>query len=124
MTIINRFITGIVFFFSAIMLFSCNLEDFNLKKLTNKEDIIPDVFAPLAYGTFKVSDLVTAAIPDGFPIPAAGMRLDSITLSKTGTSFRSAAIDSVYLITHFTNNTPCDMEFDLSFIDISTGLRI
>lgn len=124
MTIIKHFIYGFVLLIAAIMMFSCNLEDFDLKKLTNKEDIIPEIFAPLAYGTFKVSDLVTATIPDGFQIPTGGIPLDSIKLFKTGTSFRNAAIDSVYLITNFTNDTPCDMEFDLSFIDMSTGLRL
>lgn len=115
---------GFALLIVAILLFSCNLEDFNLKKLTNKEDIIPKVYAPLAYGTFKVSDLVTSPPNDNSSIPAGpGLDLNSIILSKIGTSFRNAAIDSVYLITHFTNNTLCDMSFDFSFID-ATGLTI
>jgi len=125
MTIIRFSILGFVLLIAVVLLFSCNLEDFNLKKLTNKEDIIPDVYAPLAYGTFKVSDLVTSPGPgDNYQIPVAGIPLSPIILSKVGTSFRSAAIDSVYLITHYTNNTPCDMAFDLSFFDSLTGLTI
>ena len=124
MTIIRFSILGLALLIAAILLFSCNLEDFNLKKLTNKEDIIPDVYAPLAYGTFKVSDLVTSPGPgDNYQIPVSGVQLSPIILSKTGTSFRNAAIDSVYLITHYTNNTPCVMSFDFSFIN-STGLTI
>jgi hypothetical protein len=125
MTIIRFSILGFVLLVAAILLFSCNLEDFNLKKLTNKEDIIPDVFAPLAYGTFKVSDLTNPGPGDNFLIPAGGFPLNPpLLLNKTGTSFRSNAIDSVYLITHFTNDTPCDMSFDLSFFDSSKNLTI
>ena len=40
-----------------------------------------------------------------------------------GTSFSSAAVDSVYLITHFTNETLCEMEFELSFVTAS-GIQI
>jgi hypothetical protein len=125
MTIIRFSIKGFALLIAAILLFSCNLEDFNLKKLTNKEDIIPDVYAPLAYGKFKVSDLVTSPGPgDNYQIPVTGKLLNSIVLSKTGTSFRNAAIDTVYMITHFTNNTPCDMSFDFSFFDSTTNLTI
>ena len=124
MTLIKRFISGIVLFFVAIMLFSCNLEDFNLKKLANPDDIIPDVFAQLAYGTFKVKDLVTTPVPDNFPITSLGLPLDPVIVSKAGTSFRTSAVDSVYLITHFTNTTPVDIEFTLSFVDKSSGSQL
>ena len=125
MAVIRFSILGFALLIAAILLFSCNLEDFNLKKLTNKEDIIPKVYAPLAYGKFKVSDLVTSPPKDNSSIPAVlGLDLNPITLNKTGTSFRSAAIDTVFLITHFTNNTPCDMSFILSFYDSKTNFKI
>jgi len=121
MNIIRKFNSGAILFLAASILFSCNLEDFNLKKLTNGEDIIPDVFAPLAYGTFKVENLVTVPISDAFPIPTGGLTLDPVLLNKTGTTFSLAAIDSVYLFTHFTNNTPCTIAFEMSFIDKVSG---
>lgn len=127
MKIIKRFISGVVLISAAFMLFSCNLEDFNLKKLADPTYIAPDLFAPLAYGTFKVEDLVTANIPpDSYPIPSVppGFALDPFSMDKTGTSFRSSAIDSVFLITHFTNDTPADIVFELSFYDKTTGTRL
>ena len=124
MQLIKRFITVVVLFFASIMLFSCHLEDFNLNKLSKTNEIVPEVFAPLAYGTFKISDLAPVPAPsDNAQIPAGGMDLMPILLNKTGTSFSSTAIDSVYLITHFTNGTPCDMEFGLSFVN-ATGVRL
>jgi len=124
MKLIMRFISGIVLVFAAVMLFSCNLEDFNLHKLSKTNEITPDFFAPFAYGTFKVSDLApTPAPPDNVPIPTIGIDLDPVIISKVGTSFSSAAIDSVYLITHFTNDTPCEMEFELSFVTAS-GIQV
>lgn len=121
MNIIKKFNSGVVLFLLASILFSCNLEDFNLKKLSNGEDIIPDVFAPLAFGTFKVEHLVNAPIADVFPIPAGGLSLDPVILNKTGISFSIAAIDSVYLFNLFTNNTPCAIAFEMSFIDKVSG---
>jgi len=121
---IKRFISGIVLFTAAVMLFSCHLEDFNLNKLSNTNDIIPDFFAPFAYGTFKVSDLAPTPAPfDNVPIPVIGINLNPVIISKSGTSFSSAAIDSVFLITRFTNETMCDMEFVLSFVTAS-GIQI
>lgn len=124
MSILKKINSGVVLFLIAIMLFSCNLEDFNLNKLADPSDIVPNVYAPLGYGTFKVSDLVTAAVPDAFPITPGGLPLVPVVISKSGTSFRNAAVDSVYLITHITNGTPTDMEFVLSFLSTPAGPAI
>ncbi len=118
-----RLNSGILLITTAIFLLSCNLEDFNLKKLADPVDIVPEVFAPLAYGTFKVEDFAPVPEPDdNTAVPDDGIDLLPVILNKTGTSFSSAAIDSVYLITHFTNETPCDMEFEFSFTDASGNL--
>ena len=124
MELIKRFISGIILFLAVVILFSCHLEDFNLNKLSKTNDIVPEVYAPLAYGTFTVANLVPLPKPeDSFQIPIDGIELP-LVVSKSGTSFSSAAIDSVYLITHFSNNTPCDIEFELSFLSSATGTSI
>lgn len=121
---IKKFASTVVLFSAAILLFSCNLEDFNLNKLADPNDILPDVYAPLAYGTFKVEDFVLAPPNDNSPIPPGGLTLDPVFIDKTGTILSSSAIDSVYLITHFTNNTPADINFDLIFFDQNTGVQL
>ena len=122
MKTIIRFTSGVGLLFAAIVLFSCNLEDFNMNKLADPVDIVPDVYAPLAYGTFNVKDLVTVpAPPDNTLLPAGGFPLIPLPVIKTGSSFSSAAIDSVYLITYITNNTPADIEFNLSFLSSAAG---
>ena len=123
MELIKRFISGIILFLAVVILFSCHLEDFNLNKLSKTNDIVPDVYAPLAYGTFTVQNIIPdPATPDLTPIPITGLEIP-LVVSKSGTSFSSAAIDSVYLITHFTNDTQCEMEFDLSFVN-AAGVQI
>jgi len=121
---IKRFTSVVVLFIATIMLFSCNLEDFKLNKLADPRDIIPEAFAPLVYGTFNANDLLISPPADNFQLPPGGLTLDPYLLDKTGTSFRSAAVDSVYLITHFTNETPAEMEFELFFIDNTTGVTL
>jgi len=124
MKLLKQSISGFVLLFASIILSSCHLEDFNMNKLVNPTDIIPDVYAPLAYGTFTVHNIIPdPTTPDLTPIPVNGLDLP-LVVSKSGTSFSSAAIDSVYLITHISNNTPCVMEFDLSFLNSATGLPI
>jgi len=124
MKLVKHFISGFVLLFASIILFSCHLDDFNLNKLANPVDIIPEVYAPLVYGTFTVANLVPLPVPaNSTPIPIGGIELP-LVVSKSGTSFSSAAIDSVYLITHISNNTPCAMEFDLSFLNSATGPSI
>lgn len=104
-----------------VMILSCHLEDFNMSKVVRPDDIIPRYTAPLAFGTFKVSDLSPALLLADFPIPAAGLTLKNIEISKAGTSFSSAAVDSAYLVTLFTNNTLCEVAYALSFIDSDSG---
>lgn len=124
MKLLKHSISGFVLLFASIILSSCHLEDFNMNKLVNPTDIIPDVYAPLAYGTFTVQNIIPdPATSDLTTIPVNGLDLPLI-VSKSGTSFSSAAIDSVYLITHFSNNTPCEIEFDLSFLNSATGPSI
>jgi len=115
-----HFISGTVLLLIGVLLFSCNLDDFNLNKLAATTNIVPKAFAPLAYGTFKVSDFTASPAPaDNTPVPVAGLDLSPLIISKLGTTFSNAALDSIYLITLFTNNTPCVMEFELSFLDNS-----
>lgn len=124
MKLVKHSISGFVLLFASIILFSCHLEDFNLNKLADPVDIIPDVYAPLAYGTFTVHNIIPdPTTPDLTLIPVNGLDLP-LVVSKSGTSFSSAAIDSIYLITHFSNNTPCKMEFELSFLSSPTGPSI
>ena len=120
MRIVKVFISGISSYIVAILLVSCNLKDFNLNKVVSPKDIVPVLAAPLAYGTYKVSDLAptTPPIPDNSPIPSSGLSLNSLVL-KTGIIFKSTAIDSIYLIVHVTNGTPCDMTFGLNFVNVS-----
>lgn len=121
MKLLNHSISGFVLLFASIILSSCHLEDFNLNKLVNPVDIVPDVYAPLVYGTFTVANLGPLPAPvNSTPIPIGGIELPLI-VSKSGTSFSSAAVDSVYLITRISNNTPCEMVFDLSFLNSANG---
>jgi hypothetical protein len=115
---------GFVPLLFALIMVSCNLDDFNLNKLTNKEDIVPEIFAPLAYGTFKVKDFVTTgSILDNSFIPAGGLPLNPKLISKMGTTFRSSAIDTVFLVTHLTNNTLINIEYSLTFVS-NTGVPL
>ena len=117
-------ISGVLMSVIAAMLFSCNLDDFKLNELAKPVDIVPVVYAPIAYGTFRVKDLLTVPIPDATPIPTGGLSLDPFIMGKTGVTFNSIAIDSVYLQNHFTNDTPINMEFSYNFYDGTTGLPI
>ena len=124
MKLVKHSISGFVLLFASIILFSCNLDDFNLNKLADPVDIVPEVYAPLAYGTFTVANLVPLPAPaNSSQIPSTGIELP-LVVSKSGTSFSIAAIDSVYLVTRISNNSPCEMEFDLSFLSSATGPSI
>ena len=124
MTKLRQLISGVLILLIAMMFFSCNLDDFKLKELAKPVDIVPEVYAPIAYGTFRVKDLLAVQIPDATPIPTGGLSLDPFIMEKTGVTFSSIAIDSVYLQNHFTNDTPINMEFSYNFYDGTTGLPI
>ncbi len=105
----------------ALVFCSCHLQDFNFNKLAEPNDIKPMVFAPLAYGTYKVDDYLTLVYTDNDTIKDPEIDLDPIIYDKTDVTFNSPAIDSVYLIAHFTNGTPMKMQFQIRFIDLNSG---
>jgi hypothetical protein len=105
----------------AVLLFSCNLDDFNLDKLTDPEDLNPKVYAPLAYGSYKVDDFVNISLPDNAPVTDPVVTLDPVVYDLTGTSIRSSAVDSVYLLVTLTNGTPMKLRYKFSFIDQQSG---
>ena len=124
MTKIQRLISCVLIPIISTMFFSCNLDDFKLNELAKPVDIVPEVYAPIAYGTFRVKDMLVVPIPDSTPIPTGGLTLTPFIMGKTGVTFSSIAIDSVYLQNHFTNDTPINMEFSYNFYDDFTGLPI
>lgn len=108
--------------FTAILFFSCHLEDFNMDKLAVAKDVKPVFYAPLAYGSYKVGDHFTTSYLDNDTIKTVEIDLDRISYDKTGVSFKSNAIDSVYLVVNFTNGTPMKMQFLFDFINTGTGV--
>lgn len=114
-------IFSVTIFISVFLFWSCHLEDFNFDKLSTAKDIRPMVYAPLAYGTYKVGDYLTTGYSDNDTITDSETDLDPIIYDKTGITFTSNAIDSVYLIVNFTNGTPMKIEFQFEFTDLNSG---
>lgn len=120
----KRYFTGILLFLVLLTQYACHLSDFDLSKLADSKNINPMISAPLAYGKFTINKFVSTTIAPTDPIPASGLSLDPIVLNKTGLSFKTSAIDSVYLVTRVTNPTPAEMKFDLSFFNSTTGTTV
>jgi len=108
-------------FLSALLSWSCHLEDFNLDKLADANDIKPVAYAPAAYGTYKVGDILFTNYADDDTVKVPELDLDPIIYDKTGVTFSSPAIDSVYMVVHFTNGTPMKMQVLFKFIDLNSG---
>jgi hypothetical protein len=106
---------------SVVLFWSCHLEDFNLDKLATPKDIKPMVYAPLAYGNYKVGDILTTPYADNDTITDPVTVLDPIMYDKTGVSLVNDAIDSLYLMVNFTNGTPMKMQILFKFIDLNSG---
>lgn len=121
---VTRFISGVASVVIGTIFFSCNLDDFKTDKLSTTVNVAPSFYAPLVYGTFMVKDLALAPIADNFPITSNGLDLDPFVIGKTGISFSNSAIDSVYLVTHFTNDSQVNIEFAYNFYDGGTGSTI
>jgi hypothetical protein len=124
MITIKNYPSGFIIFIASIIFSSCTFDAFDYSRLAKPDDLIPYISAPLAYGTFKVDDLNPGTYTAATPITSAGLSLDSVMLNKTGISFRSSSIDTVYLITRITNNTSADIEYTISLVNRSTGIQL
>ncbi len=106
---------------SALLSWSCHLDDFNLDKLARVDDVKPIVYVPLAYGSYLVGDQYSTLLGDNDTITDSEIDLDPVIHNKTNVTFTSNAIDSLYLMVAFTNGTPMKVQFQFSFIDINSG---
>jgi hypothetical protein len=102
-----------------ILLSSCHLEDFKIDKLSVTSK--PAIYAPLAYGTFKVKDYLPYMGADDQVVYYPEIELTQFKWNKGEVSFSSDAIDSTYLIMTYTNGSPMKMQVQFTFIDYSTG---
>ncbi len=112
---------GILVIVLAATLSSCNLEDFDFDKLTEPKDLTPTLYAPLAYGTYLVDNLVNITLPDHDPVTAPVLTLDSIVYDLGGTNYRYTAVDSAYLVVNLTNGTPMKFHYRFAFVDQPSG---
>ncbi len=106
-------------FLLIFLLCSCHLEDFNLDKLSVTSK--PTIYAPLAYGTFKVKDYLPYVGADDQAVYYPEIELTQFNWNKGEVTFNSDAIDSTYLVVTFTNGTPMKMQVQFSFFNYSTG---
>ena len=66
----KKFLRGsLILIAMAVAFQSCNLDDFELDRLTDPTGLKPLVFAPLAYGTYPVSDFITLSGVPTNPVP-------------------------------------------------------
>jgi len=107
------------FLIIAILLNSCNLDDFDMNKLSFT-DMRPKVYTPLAYGTFNVSDYFSPIGSDADIINVAEIDLKAIDWDKGTLSFKTNALDSVFVVATITNNTPMKMRVRLDFMDYAS----
>lgn len=111
---------GGLIIFTTIFFWSCHLDDFNLKKLAVTH-IRPVIYTPLAYGGYTVGDQFTTPLLNTDTIKVAELDLNPIIYDKSGVSFSLTGMDSVYLVVHFTNETPMKMQVLFDFTDQATG---
>lgn len=112
---------GVMVSLTAILSWSCHLEDFNLDKRAVANDIKPVVYVPLAYGTYTIGDQITLPLPNTDTIKVNEIDLNPLIYDKSGVSFSLMGIDSVYLVVNYTNGTPMKMQVQFDFINQSAG---
>ena len=110
----KKFLRGsLILIAMAVAFQSCNLDDFELDRLTDPTGLKPLVFAPLAYGTYPVSDFITLSGVPTNPVPASVV-LNPIVYDVQSVRFYHAAVDSVDLIITFTNQMPVEVTYNMA----------
>jgi hypothetical protein len=117
----KKIIERIALFLFILLFNSCNMEDFNLNKLSTS-DIAPTFYVPMAYGTFKVKDYIPPIGSDYQVIIVPEVDLNTFNWHKGTLSFRTDAVDSAYMDVTFTNSTPMKMQIQFSFTDYTSEI--
>ena len=99
----------------AVALFSCNLSDFHLDKLSATVDLNPVVYRPFAHGTYLVNDYVTVPGIGSTPVTASQLNFKLISYSLDSLVLNTSGSDSMVVIVKTINETPMKFHYSLSF---------
>lgn len=98
------------------LLFSCDLSDFELDKLTEPSGLDPVVYLPFSSGSYAVNDYVTPFPWTGStPVTSDPLNFNPIPYPLNGLTFNTSGIDSMVIIVKTVNETPMKYSYSLSF---------
>ena len=103
----------------AILLFSCNLSDFELNRFADPVGLNPIVYRPFSVGTYVVKDYATVPGFGNTPFTNDSLNFNLIPYPLNGISFNTSGIDSMVVIVKTVNETPMKYRYKLSFAGTS-----
>ena len=99
--------------FLVLLFQACNLDDFELDRLTDPTDLKPELFAPIASGNYSVKNFVSLSGNSSAAVPAL-VALTPISYDINGIQFSDAAVDSVTLLVTMNNQTPMELSYTIT----------
>lgn len=111
----NRFFwfTGLLF----MLLYSCNLSDFETDRLIEPTDLKPLIYLPVSYATYPIKDFATVTQTGNTIVtqPQINFNKFPIPYDLKGLSFSSQAMDTMVIIVKTVNETPMKLQYKLTF---------
>ena len=107
------FFTGL----AALILVSCNLNEFHLNNYTRITGLDPMIYRPVATGTYSVKDYATFPQTGFAQVTEDSLNLMSIPIQYlfNGMNFNTTGSDSMWVIIKTVNETPMKYRYWLSF---------
>jgi hypothetical protein len=108
-----------IFLFLALPIFlfsACHLDDFQFDKLTSPTGLTPDVYQPVASGTYLVKDFSVVPGLGSTPVLLDSISFALVTYNMTGLYINTSTIKTMQLIVKTVNETPMMLSYKLSFI--------
>lgn len=107
---------------SLALLFSCDLSDFELDRLTEPSGLDPVLYLPLSSGSYTVEDYVNPFPWTGTtPVTEDPLNFNPIPYPLNGLTFNTSGIDSMIVIVKTVNQTPMKYSYSLSFNGTTIG---
>lgn len=102
-------------FIVAVVVWSCNLSDFQLDRLVQPDGLSPVVYRPFATGTYNVKDYAVFPGAGNAPVTLDSISFRQINYPFNGMTLNTKGTDSMVVIVKTVNETPMKYSYSLSF---------
>ncbi len=103
---------------TSLIFNGCAPEYFDVSKFNAPDDLTPMIWLPVSTGDYLVKDYINIPETGSTPVNNPQIELAPITYDLTGLEFKTAAVDTLFIVVKTINASPMQLQYSLNFNDV------